>query len=93
MNGIMKIFFKNILICLILFFFKILQFKSNLYEYTFIVIFELFYIVFFFGDGVADFFVIVWYGTCRGKEYTFTERKVLPVFLLLAHIGSLRHWT
>ena len=37
--------------------------------------------------------VIVWYGTCRGKGYTFTERKVLPVFLLLAQIGSLRHWT
>ena len=45
----------------------------------------------------------MWYGTCRGKGYillyihvyiyTFTERKVLPVFLLLAKIGSLRHWT
>ena len=35
----------------------------------------------------------VWYGTCRGKGYTFTEKKVLPVFLLLAQIGSLRHWT
>ena len=59
-------------------------------KYTFIVTFELFYIV-FFGDGVADVFVIVWYGTCRGKGYTLTERKVLPVFLLLAQIGSLRH--
>ena len=47
----------------------------------------------FFGDGVADVFVIVWCGTCRGKGYTFTERKLLPVFLLLAQIGSLRHWT
>ena len=33
------------------------------------------------------------YGTCREKGFTFTERKVLPVFLLLAQIGSLRHWT
>ena len=47
------------------------------------------YVYIYFGDGVADVFVIVWYGTCRGKGYTFTERKVLPVFLLLAQIGSL----
>ena len=53
MNGIMRSFKKNILICLI-FIKKIYNLKSNLYEYTFIVTFELFYIVFFFGDGVAD---------------------------------------
>ena len=92
MNGIMRSFLKNILICLI-FKKKIYNLKSNLYEYIFIVTFELFYIVFFFGDGVSDVFIIVWYGTFRGKGYTFTDRKVLPVFLLLAQIGSLRHWT
>ena len=34
--------------------------KINLLEYTFIVIFELFYIVFFVCDGVADVFELVW---------------------------------
>ena len=91
MNGIMRSFKKKYSYLFNIF--LILQFKSNVYEYTFIVTFELFYIVFFFGDGVADVFVIVLYGTCRGKGYTFIERKVLPVFLLLAQIGSLRHWT
>ena len=38
-------------------------------------------------------YMCVWYGTFRGKGYTFTERKVLPVFLLLAQIGSLRTHT
>ena len=32
-------------------------------------------------------------GTCLGKGYTCSERKVLPGLLVLAQIGSLGHWT
>ena len=36
--------------------------------------------------------MIIIYDTCRGKGYTCGVGKVLPVFLLLAVLRSLRHW-
>ena len=46
--------------------------KSNLLEYTFI--FELFYIVFFCCDGVADVFLLVWVLVRVGERDIFIVR-------------------